>query len=689
MQKSKHVLRFFLSLGIISWIMLLVSDVLIVFSVQNGLESGVPPWLPNAFLSVYCVSLYIFFKLQVGKAERINFISLIWQVFVAGLLAAIVSLSFRLFGVLMANSRLMENDLLGNFLYHINLGLIISFLINTLVVWQRLILYQKSKRLLNNWQIFEYALLVSIILDFFNPTIFDAIFNTTLIVLLVLSVALSINLKWVAYLDFKQKLKSIIIMLAVSIFISYFITDLLAYDDRYLLPTNLLVDPFVLALFGFTFMYSFFSLLVIIFNLPTSSVFEQKLEEVINFQRLSQSVQAGYRVEQVYEILLESSLSAVFADAGWVNIEKNEYSEEVNIVRGITHEERLEVNSQFFRQLKDSGLNKLPRPGVTDKRYSSAQRELTFLQADEFDSVLWIPLVVRNKIIGNMVIMKEVSDGFNKEMVSIISTFASQASITVENYILLQEAIENERYQEELKIASKVQRSLLPKYPITNVCFDMVAFSEAADQVGGDYYDTMNFENDFYLIIGDVSGKGTSAAFNMSQMKGVFHSLVINRPSPLQFMIEANDALSRCLESASFITASLFIIDNLKKTIRFARAGHCPTLFYKAETNKACLIKGKGMGLGIVRDKSYADYMEEKLVHFATNDILFLYTDGITETADYSGEEFGDERLRHFLLKNVDSSPKEIKCKLLEELRTFSEGKPVNDDYSALIIKFK
>lgn len=137
-------------------------------------------------------------------------------------------------------------------------------------------------------------------------------------------------------------------------------------------------------------------------------------------------------------------------------------------------------------------------------------------------------------------------------MINIISTFVGQTSISIENHRLLNEAIKNERYREELEIAQRVQRSLLPSELHHNNSFEIDGFSAAADEVGGDYYETFRFDNEnFALIIGDVSGKGTSAAFNMSQMKGVFHSLVQLNLSPINFLSKANSALSRCLEKTT------------------------------------------------------------------------------------------------------------------------------------------
>ena len=129
-----------------------------------------------------------------------------------------------------------------------------------------------------------------------------------------------------------------------------------------------------------------------------------------------------------------------------------------------------------------------------------------------------------------------------------------------------------------------VQKSLLPTMLEQDQDFDIAAFSESADEVGGDYYDTLRVDKHLIsIIIADVSGKGTTAAFHMSQMKGIFHSLAQHDIEPSNFMVQANQALVYCLERGSFISATYFIINTQTKTIRYARAGHCPVLYYCAE----------------------------------------------------------------------------------------------------------
>lgn len=690
MRSYKNVIRLTLILGIVSWLSLLVTDLLMLFGSVNNVRSGIPEEVRIALLEIFFISLFFYYKFITGRAEKVNFIDLLWRVFATGLLATIVSLAIFLFFNLLGNSRLTENVFLINFFYLVIYGLITAFLTSTLTVWKQLILYQKSKRLISLWSIFEYTLLISIFLSFFPLNLSSFVYNAVLTVLLVLGLILSVNLKWVAYLDFRQKWKSIIIMLAIAVFLAYFFIDLNGYIEVYgqILPSEMQDNLYISSLFGFTFLYSLFSLLVILFNLPTSSVFEQKIEEVINFQRLSQSTQAGYKVEQVYDILLESSVKAVFADAAWVEISdgrkdllltKNIVADEVPALK-----QQLQEDNQQYDIIRSLPLR------LARKDYRQKRKRHKMLKLPEYRSVLWFPLIVKNFNIGTLVILKELADGYNKEMIGIISTFVSQACISIENFQLLSETLENERYKEELKIANRVQRSLLPKKTISNDAFDIVAFSEAADQVGGDYYDIYQInEHKFIIIIGDVSGKGTSAAFHMSQMKGVFHSLAQLDLSPDQFLAYANSALSRCLEKTSFITASFFVVDTEEHTIEFARAGHCPTLVYNAQKRQARFLEGKGLGLGIVRNASFDSYIEVNKETYESQDVIVLYTDGITEAADPQQEQFGYERLRVLLEENADNAPHVIQQLLIQKLYEFCQHKVLDDDYTALIIKFK
>lgn len=677
------VLRFSVFMAIVAWLGLVVSALFILFGKINNMPLELGDEIPKIFYILFLAGLLIYYRYKIDKADSVNFLDLLWRVFMTGLLAAAIVVSVIAFFYLMSGNKFIQNLLVVNFFYLINIGIISAFLVSTFIVWKRLILYQKSKKLLIYWRTFEYSLMGSIFFSFSGIQLFDTIFNVVLVLLVIMGLALAFNLKWIAYLNFKQKLRSVLMLALLVLYLIFFVNNLLNFSSEFPLQLNILNYVTLLALITFILLYALISLLVMLFNLPTSSVFEQKIGEVLNFQRLSQSIQLGYDEKKVYEILLDIVINTVFANAAWLETYDDEGAIKNNLRYNLTEEKEKELKneigeSKLKKYIKETQLSRI-----------NPNKLIAKLKDAEFKSVVIIPLVVKEHEIGRIILLKDVSDGFTNEMLEIIVSFVNQACISLENLQLLQEELETQRYKEELKIASEVQRNLLPKDSGPYKGFDLAVFSESADEVGGDYYDIYHVsDNQTAVIIGDVSGKGTSAAFQMAQMKGIFHSLVELGTMPSLFFKIANAALSRCLNSKTFITASYYLIDTAEKKVNYARAGHCPTIIYHAKDKRALFLKSEGMGLGILRDDSYVNYIEEHTISFEKGDILMLYTDGIVEARNNEGREFGYKKLATLLQEYADLSPIFIKKNIINELHRFCESDDVKDDYTIMVIKF-
>lgn len=174
----------------------------------------------------------------------------------------------------------------------------------------------------------------------------------------------------------------------------------------------------------------------------------------------------------------------------------------------------------------------------------------------------------------------------------------------------------------------------------------------------------------------------------MSQMKGIFHSLAQECIEPDEFMARANKALVYCLERGSFISAIFFVVNTQKRTVRYARAGHCPILYYTSSTDKAEYFKDKGVALGMVRNNGYRKLIEANEFTYKPDDVMVLYTDGITEAKSIKGEEFGYDRLTQLVLEVKTLESGQIQDHLIKKLYEFSGTDNINDDYTTMIIKF-
>lgn len=687
MLKTKAIIRLAFLGSIIAWLVLVFSDVTVLFSDMKGLPPGVPVWLPRVMLDLFIVCLFYYYKFRVERDESLNFTDLLWKVFATGLIATVVSLVFRLIHNLLGTTTLTSNILFTDFIYQINLGLFISFLLAAYTSWKRLILYQKSKWLIRTWMVFEVCLFAVLVYDSFRIIIPETITTLILIFIGLLAIILSANMRWVAYLNFKQKWTCLLLLLLTFFYLGYFIYTVTRLSESINTQSTSFLDfnshVFNLCLLAFVLVYSTFSFLVILFNLPTSSVFEQKLEEVVNFQRISQSIQTEQNEESVYNILLESSVSAVFADAAWLEIQSASDGNKLFTYK-ISERESQEIRDHLKNHNIKGALEQ------SSDKTKNLSKHLASLKGSRYRSLLAFPIIVKGETIGTLALLKELPEGFNKEMTRIVSAFSNQAGISIENFRLMEQAFQTERYKEELKIAKTVQKSLLPNSLETDPDFEISAFAESADEVGGDYYDTLRINDHLVaLIIADVSGKGTTAAFHMSQMKGIFHSLAQQDLDPKEFMDRANRALAYCLERGSFISATYFVVDTTAKTIRYSRAGHCPVLYHKASTGITEYLKDKGTALGMVRGNDYGRLVETNVIQYASGDIMVLYTDGITEAKNQRGEEFDYDRLADALREVTDKKPNEIEKNITHRLYEFSGSKDINDDYTSMTIKFK
>ncbi|WP_460609728.1 PP2C family protein-serine/threonine phosphatase [Hymenobacter terrigena] len=417
--------------------------------------------------------------------------------------------------------------------------------------------------------------------------------------------------------------------------------------------------------------------------------------EMLSLQRLAQIVQRGQTSTEVYGILLESAVETVRADAAWLDLDPNHTgTDDTNATQyyNITPEQAealrtvLRAHPLVEGEYVTNDLNR--RPGFVGT-------------AQAFRSLIQLPLHGLHFNYGTLYLLKVEPGTFNREDLSILQTFTGQAVLSIENLELMRTSLANQRTQEELKIASQVQDSLIPKNLPTDNWFEISSHSLAAKEVGGDFYDFLHLPGRrLAVIIGDVSGKGVTAAFHMAQMKGIFHSLMQENPLaknerdkfpvPSKFMAQANTALIHCLEKSSFITSSLYIIDYEQGGFVFARAGHCHTLYYHALREEVFYFDSAGLGLGIIRNESYEKHIKNQFYDYSPGDVMVIYTDGIVEARGGSGtDEYGEDRLKLRLEESYFQEAEDIKNFILDDLNAFTHGHPIHDDQTLLVIKFK
>lgn len=258
---------------------------------------------------------------------------------------------------------------------------------------------------------------------------------------------------------------------------------------------------------------------------------------------------------------------------------------------------------------------------------------------------------------------------------------------------LLHESAEKQRLEEELRIARDIQMKLLPKDRIHVPGLAIAPFCLPATEVGGDYYDFIPLDDDrIALLIADVSGKGTSAALYMAELKGLVLSLSQIYHSPRKLLVEANKILAANLDSRSFITMAYAVIDMSARSMTYARAGHNPIFHLSMNGSKGGahttrVLAPDGMGLALDRGHHFDRVLREDTVPLNSGDVFLFFTDGISEAMNTHSELFGEERIRAIMEENSDLEMDELREKIVDEVFDFAGGATQHDDMTMVLVK--
>jgi sigma-B regulation protein RsbU (phosphoserine phosphatase) len=272
---------------------------------------------------------------------------------------------------------------------------------------------------------------------------------------------------------------------------------------------------------------------------------------------------------------------------------------------------------------------------------------------------------------------------------------ASFNSMTASIEDLLRQAAEKKRLEEELRIAHEIQMSLLPQGPLKMTGLSVTALCVPAREVGGDYYDFLPLDDHRVgVLIADVSGKGTSAALYMAELKGLVLSLSQIHTSPRSLLIAANRIIAHHLDARSFITMTYAVLDLRARTMTYARAGHTPLIYVPgacaggAPRSVQILVPdGMVVGLKIDNGEMFERLLEEDTIHLQPGDLYLLFTDGISEAMNARDDCFGETRLGQLVETHAHLPSDELRERLLREIAAFVGDAPQHDDMTMILLK--
>jgi anti-anti-sigma factor len=252
--------------------------------------------------------------------------------------------------------------------------------------------------------------------------------------------------------------------------------------------------------------------------------------------------------------------------------------------------------------------------------------------------------------------------------------------------------VEQERLQKEMQVAQEIQHTLLPKRVPEIGGYDIASYYKAAKEVGGDYYDFVKVDDDTLgVVVADVSGKGVPGSLVMTMIRTALRMEARGNYSAAEVMARMNDFVTEDMKKGMFVTIFYSILDSKNRIISYASAGHNPMILYRAETDETYFLNPRGfpVGISLPDDTLFRRSIDVEKIKLKKDDMLVIYTDGVTEAMNVNRDQYGEERLLQLIKASGKLSPQEFIDSLSEAIKEFTGDMPQNDDITVVAIKEK
>ena len=562
----------------------------------------------------------------------------------------------------------------------------ISFATYILSSLRELFLLRQKKPSENNFNLMLVALVITSISATISYIYKDLQFieKTFYVVSIVLIVLNSFKVSWIAFLTKRQKI--------FLLFLSSIMSGLFALNFVLSNETNIIEQ----IMFNFSSgVQIYFSLIMLygniyfgvvffttLLHLPTAGAFDQKSEEVSSLIELSKLMTQVLDFKELGDNITLATNKVCNSDSSWL-VTVDGSTHELVSASNIGYVEADGITKSILGEI-ETPLNKVLtlNKKLVKVKFKSDTR--TYI----FQSLVVVPLKVHTKTNGYLFAVKRQKYFFDEDEKKALGAFADYSAIALENAKLIKESIYKERLESELDAAREIQSRILPDETPKCDELDVVSLFVPAFEVGGDYYDFFKLGNKkLGFVIADVSGKGISASYIMAEVKGIFESLARVIEDPRELLIKANDILKNSLDKKNFVTAIYGIIDIKIGKVSFARAGHMPLLVCSDGIINSLIPRG--IGLGLDSSEIFRTNIDNMEIELNNNDILILYTDGVTESQNSKNEDFGEERFKKIIVDNCDGELNDLSKNIFKEVSLYSKDKQQHDDITLVLFKWK
>ncbi len=409
---------------------------------------------------------------------------------------------------------------------------------------------------------------------------------------------------------------------------------------------------------------------------------QRAVDELSILNELARAISSSFATDRIIQTIIDRSARAVQAAQATVTV--------VNPTTGVTEGTIVRVNfdthgSESFHV--DENLlgwmfnNKQPLR-CNDIADCELPPGVTFPAT--VHSLICVPLLVKGELTGVLAAYnKQDRAGFDAADQRLLAIIATQSAQVLETARLLETEQAAERMGEQIRLAGRIQQDLLPPEPPRIAGYELAGCSIPAQQVGGDYYDFLELENQRYgVCLGDVSGKGLPASLLMANLQATFRGQVLQGNSCSESVRWSNRLLFHSTAEDKFATLFYAVLDTREHTLTYCNAGHDHPFHFSGDAEPRRLATG-GLILGILETYDYRD----EITTLAPGDLVVIYSDGVTDMLDAEDEQFGEARLIELLRSHRAVPAAEVVNHVVAAVQEHAGTTPAEDDLTLVVIK--
>jgi len=408
---------------------------------------------------------------------------------------------------------------------------------------------------------------------------------------------------------------------------------------------------------------------------------ERQSLETKSLLQATQVLSGSLDFDEVLEKIMDSLNAVLPYDAGGIFLVNSEGQIEKIVERGYSSEPEsgtspLEKKARqgLVGWVAANGQTVIVNDVTTDERYQRAREQTR--------SEIVVPILADGRVIGVFNIERDIPHGFYEADIDLIAGFAQQAGVALERARNHTAMLEQRRIKGELEVAKTIQQTFLPDANPRLPGLDVAGLNIPSAEVGGDYYDFIDIiDGQVGVAIADVAGKGVPAALIMATFRASLIAEIRNNYALRSIMQKVNRLLCERNEGSRFVTAIYGVLDVRNRILTFSNAGHNPGILRRAD-GTIIMLKEGGTALGLFENATF----DERALGLMPGDMIFLYTDGVTDTVGRDGTMFEMERLIE-LVHRAAGRPAAAIVKMVEAaIEEFADHEQSQDDLTMLVI---